>query len=380
MTDPNEPFDFAIIGAGIAGASAGYFLAPHGRVAILERESQPGYHTTGRSAALYAESYGNADIRALTTGGKRFYLDPPAGFTDHALLSDRGALYVGRTDQLEGLEQVAADASHLAPGIEIIDGKAACDIIPVLRPDYVAGAVLEPGAMDIDVHALHQGFLRGARAEGAELICDAEVTGLVHDGDWRIELAQREIRAAVVINAAGAWCDEIAALAGAAPVGLVPKRRTAIHFRGPDGVDCDPWPLCVDVDENFYFKPDAGKLIGSPADETPMPPCDVQPDELDIALTADRIATVTSMEIRRIENKWAGLRSFVADKSPVVGFAPDRDGFFWLAGQGGYGIQTAPAMGMLVGELARGRPVPADLADLGVDAANLAPDRPQLKA
>ena len=372
MTDS----DFIVIGGGIAGASAGYFLAAEGRVTVLEMESRPGYHTTGRSAALYTEAYGNAIIRALTTGGRPFFNDPPDGFSDHPILTPRGALFIGRADQTAALDATAEDASRLVDGIRRLDGAAARDIVPALKADYVSGAVFEPDAMDIDVHALHQGFLRGLKARGGTLVTEAEVLGLGRIGDaWEVECGDGALRGDVIVNAAGAWCDPVAALAGAAPVGLVPKRRAAILFDAPAEMDIDRWPLCVDVDEEFYFKPDAGRLIGSPADETPMPPSDIQPEELDIAIAVDRIETATTMKIGHIVRRWAGLRSFVADKTPVVGFDPRVPGFFWLAGQGGYGIQTAPSMGQMAAELAAGRGVPTHLTDLGVTAEALSPGR-----
>ena len=371
----NRECDFLVVGAGMAGASAGFALASHGRAIVLERESQPGYHTTGRSAALFSETYGNATIRGLTTGGRAFYLDPPPGFADHPLLTPRGAMFVGRADQTAALEAAIAevgDRDRLAP----LDIAEARRLVPVLRQDYIAGAAIEPAAMDIDVNALHQGYLRGLRAEGGALVTNAEVTAAAWDGGrWRVETAAGQFAAPVLINAAGAWCDEIAALAGAVPIGLVPKRRTIITFDPPAEIDVDAWPLVVDVDEEFYFKADAGRLLGSPADETPSPPCDAQPEELDMALAVDRIERATEMRVGRILNRWAGLRSFVADKTPVAGFDDACEGFFWLAGQGGYGIQTAPGLGRTVAALARGKPIPADLADLGVDARNLAPHR-----
>ena len=369
-------FDFIVIGGGIAGASAAYFLSQHGRVVVLERESQPGYHSTGRSAALYTEAYGNETVRALTSGGRRFFLEPPAGFTDSPILSQRGAMFIGRADQMEALAATVADASALVPSVRQIGAADAREIIPALREDYVAGAVMEPEAMDIDVHALHQGFLRGARAEGGELVVNAEVEGLSRTGDgWRVATKAGEFTGAVVLNAAGAWCDEVGALAGAAPIGLVPKRRTAIHFRASGDYDPDAWPLCVDVDEEFYFKPDAGKLIGSPADETPMPPQDIQPDEMDIAIAADRIMQATHLNVERIEHRWAGLRSFVEDKTLVAGFDDKLPGFFWVAGQGGYGIQTSPSMGRVVAALATGNEIPGDLQDFGVGKAALSVER-----
>ena len=368
-----ERTDFLIIGAGIAGASAAYELSARGQVILLERESQPGYHTTGRSASMFLETYGNETIRALTTGSRRFFLDPPDGFAAHRLLTPRGSLSVGRRDQLSELDRTA-DA--LGAKARRLDAAETLRLVPVLRPEVVAGGILEPDAMDVDAHGLHQGFLRGLRARGGRLVVDGEVRSLSRaDGAWLAETPAGSFTAPVVVNAAGAWSDQIAELAGARTVGLVPKRRTVITFDPPAGQAIEDWPLVVGIAEEFYFKPDAGRLLGSPADETPMAPCDVQPEELDVAVAVDRIQTMAALEIKRIHNKWAGLRSFVADKSPVVGFDPACEGFFWLAAQGGYGMQTSPAMGRLTAALATGAPLPADLADLGVSTAALTPAR-----
>jgi len=372
----DREFDFIVIGAGIAGASAGFELSAVGRVALLEREDQPGYHTTGRSAALYIQSYGNQTVRALTVGSWEFYTDPPAGFAEQPLLNDRGVLFVGRPDQIAELDRLAAETRPLAPHIQRLDASAARSLVPVLRADALGGAVLDSQAMEIDVNALHQGYLRGLKARGGAVVTRAEVRGLQPGtGRWQVETKAGTFTAPVVVNAAGAWCDEIAELAGATPVGLVPKRRTAITFDPPPGLDTRNWPLTVSVAEDFYFKPDSGRLMGSPAEETPMPPCDVQPDEIDIAIAVDRIQSATTLEIRRIHNSWAGLRTFDPDKTHVAGFDPQCEGFFWLAGQGGFGIQTAPAMGRLTAALATGGPLPEDLAALGVTAEALSPAR-----
>ena len=379
-------FDFVIIGAGMAGASAAYFLAQDGegdaadRVLLLEMEAQPGYHTTGRSAALYTEAYGNAAIRALTSAGRTFLLAPPDGFTDTPLLTPRGVMFIGRADQQAALDEVFTSAALHVDSIHHLNEADVRERIPVVRPGYAAAGVLEADAMDMDVNALHQGFLRGARRHGAELRTNARVDGLPRrDGAWRISLGHEEISAKVIINAAGAWCDKIAALAGAETVGLVPKRRTAILFDGPTDQAFAAWPALIDADEEFYARPESGALMGSPADETPMEPCDVQPEELDIAIAVDRLQQATSLEIPRVIRSWAGLRSFVEDKTPVVGFDAKVDGFFWLAGQGGYGIQTAPSMGRVSAALALGRDVPEDLQAFGVSAADLSPARATLR-
>jgi D-arginine dehydrogenase len=250
-------------------------------------------------------------------------------------------------------------------------------LVPVLRPDYVAAGLLEPAAMDADVAALHQGFLKGARARGVEIRTGCEVTAIARRaGGFRVTCASGEtFQAAVVVNAAGAWADRIAALAGAAPVGLQPLRRTALIVDAPAGVETRAWPAVIDVDEQFYFKPDAGRLLASPGDETPSEPCDAWADEMDVAICVERIQAAADIPVRRIVRAWAGLRSFVADRSPVIGFDPGVAGFFWLAGQGGYGVQTAPAAARAAAALARGRPIPADIAAEGVTAEDLSAAR-----
>jgi D-arginine dehydrogenase len=248
--------------------------------------------------------------------------------------------------------------------------------VPLLREDYVAGAAFDAAAMDIDVNALHQGFLRGARAAGAELIMASPVTQVQRrSGVWSIALHGATISAPILINAAGAWADEIAILCGAGAVGLQPLRRTAMLVDPPQGIDVQQWPAVIDADDQFYFKPDAGKLLLSPADENPSLPCDAQPEELDIALGVDRVQAALNLEVRRIGHRWAGLRTFSADRAPVVGFDPQRAGFFWCAGQGGYGIQTAPAMARTAAALAKDESLPVDIAAQGLTAQDLSPGR-----
>jgi D-arginine dehydrogenase len=364
--------DVLIIGAGMAGASAAYFLAPHKRVTILEREAQPGYHATGRSAALYSETYGNATVRAITTASKSFYFNPPENFSPYPLVSPRGSLSVGSVDDHETLMQAFQEKRTLVPNIEWWAQDQILKCVPVLKPECAVYGVYEPDAMDMDVHGIHQGFLRGAKAAGAQLVCDAEVLKISHAAQgWRVETAAGVFLASVVVNAAGAWCDELAKLAGVTPVGLQPMRRTAFTCDAPAGCDIAGWPMVIDAQEGFYMKPDAGMLLVSPANEDPVGPQDVQPEELDVAIAVDRMETATTMQIRQVRRKWAGLRSFVEDRTPVAGFAPDAPGFFFLAGQGGYGIQTAPAMGELVAALVQGQPIPAHIAALGVVSADV---------
>lgn len=372
--------DVLIVGAGMAGASAAYFLAPHSQVTLLEWESQPGYHATGRSAALYSETYGNATVRAITTAAKAFYFQPPEGFSPYPLVTPRGSLIVGTLQDHVGLQDLLHTMQALVPNVQWWSQEQILQRVPVLRPEFAACGIFEPDAMDMDVHGIHQGFLRGAKTAGAKLVCDAQAQTITREADgWRVDTPAGSFWAPVLVNASGAWCDEIAKLAGVAPVGLQPKRRTAFTCEDP-GCDIALWPMVIDAQERFYFKPDAGVLLVSPANEDPVTPQDVQPEELDVAIAVDRLETVTTLQIRRIKRQWAGLRSFVADKTPVVGFAPDAPGFFWLAGQGGYGIQTAPAMGELAAALVRGLPVPAKLAALGVQAQHVSPARPGLGA
>ena len=371
-----DAFDVVVIGAGIAGASAAYELAAERSVLILEGESRPGYHTSGRSAAVFTETYGNTTIQGLTTGSRAFYEAPPAGFTETRLLSPRGVAYVARVDQMDRLEAMIDRVRPLAPDTTMISKADLLGLVPILHPDYVVGGAIEPSAMDIDVAALHDGYLRGARSRGVRLVCDASLQALEPvPGGWLIRSTAGAFRAGVVVNAAGAWADGVGAMAGAASIGLVPKRRTAMILAMPEGIDAGRWPMLNDADEAFYFKPEAGRLFASPADETPMDPHDVQPDELDIAICIDRIQQAADLPVQRVIRSWAGLRSFVADKTPVVGFDPAVPGFFWLAGQGGYGFQTAPAMSRTTAALVAGRGIPSDLMDRGVQAEMLAPGR-----
>jgi len=368
--------DVLILGAGIAGASAAYFLAPHRRVVVLEREAQPGYHATGRSAALYSETYGNAPVRALTTASKSFYFNPPSGFSPYPLVTPRGSLCIGGADDHAALLQALESKRALIPDIEWWSQAEILQRVPLLKPEFALHGVYEPGAMDMDVHGIHQGFLRGAKAAGAQLVCDADVQKITREADgWRVDTPAGSFFAVTLVNAAGAWCDELAQLAGVTPLGMSPMRRTALTCDAPAGYDIHDWPMVIDINETFYMKPDAGMLLVSPANEDPVGPQDVQPEELDVAIAVDRMETVTHLQIRQVRRKWAGLRSFAPDRTPVVGFAADVPGFFWLAGQGGYGIQTAPAMGELSAALIQGLPVPAAMAAFGVTQAALAPDR-----
>mgnify|MGYP006188437133 FL=1 len=374
MSTPTH--DFIILGAGIAGASTGHFLAPHGRCAMLERESQPGYHSTGRSAAQFIASYGPPQVRALSRASEPFFQHPPDGFASAPLLTPRGLLTVAGEAELPHLQEAWDVLKAISPRGRWLGADEALAMVPALRPGKVSAAILEPDSFDMDVHAIHQGYLRGFRRAGGELVTDAEVVFIDRAGDlWRVRTAAgAEYTAPVLINAAGAWCDAIAGLAGVAPIGLVPKRRTAFTFAPPAGVDTAHWPLLLAADESFYMKPDAGALLASPVNADPTVPQDVQPEELDIALGLHAIETWTTLTPRPTHT-WAGLRSFVADGELVGGFDASAPGFFWCAAQGGYGIQTSAAMGEACAALARGWPLPAHISACGLTAAMLSPGR-----
>jgi len=369
--------DFIIIGGGIAGASTGYWLSRHGRVLVLERESHPGYHSTGRSAALYTAAYGTPQVRALTLASRAFFDQPPEGFCEHPLLSPRGEMTVDFDNDPDELQRQYLSAKASVPQMQLLDADEACARLPILRRDKVHGALYDPTASDIDTDALHQGYLRGIRRNQGQLHTDCEVLGLERDaqGHWLVRTSGQTFSAPVLINAAGAWADQVGVLAGARPLGLQPKRRAAFIFAGPQDPDCQHWPMLVSLDESFYMKPDAGMFLGSPANADPVPPHDVQPEELDIALGIHRIEEATTLSIRRPTRTWAGLRSFVSDGDLLAGFDPQVPGLFWVAGQGGYGIQTSPAMGQASAALVRDGALPEALAAFGLDAAMLSPAR-----
>lgn len=368
--------DFLVIGGGMAGISAGYELALLGRTTVLEREPWPAYHSTGRSAAHFTETYGNAAIRRLVRAGRRFLETPPEGFTEHPLLIPRGLILIAPPGREGALERAFAEARRLTPSVRLLSVDEAIAHVPVLRRQQLAAALQEPESRDMDVHALHQGFLRGMKARGGALVGGAEVRGITRaNGAWSVETSAGTFHAGVLINAAGAWADIVAEMAGAAPLGLVPKRRTVLILDPPEGLDVSSWPLVVDVDERLYFKPDAGRLLVSPADATPCPPCDAQPEEIDIATGAARLEERTTLTVTRIANKWAGLRTFAADGSPVMGMDEHVDGFFWLAGQGGYGIKTSPALARCTAALLAGKDLPEDILALGLTRDDLAPRR-----
>lgn len=369
-------YDAIIVGAGVVGASLAWRLAPHRRVLVLEREAQPGYHSTGRSAAHYTDVIGGAEIRALSEETRRFIDDPPAGFADAPLIRNRPVLLlIGRDTERPHFDE-AALARSIGTVLHPIDAATCLERCPVLREDRIESGLWEPAAGDLDVHAIHGGYLRGARRAGADLVRDAEVLGLERrDGAWRVETKAGTFGAPVVANCGGAWGDVLGAMAGAAPVGLRPMRRTAFRFAGPAGVDFAGWPLVADDGESFYFKPDAGSILGSLADETPCEPCDARPEEIDVAMAIHNIAEWTTLEIARVESRWAGLRSFVPDRLPATGFDPELEGFFWNVGQGGAGIQTSAGLSAYAAALVLGREPPDGLSSRGLTKDAFSPAR-----
>jgi len=358
--------DIAVIGAGMAGASLAAELAPHARVLLIEGEDAPGYHATGRSAAFWEECYGGPAIVPLTRASGPY-------LADHGFLTNRGALYIGRAEDRAASDAFCARYAGTGVRIERLAPGALGERVPHLRAEW-SEALHQPACADIDVAGLHQHYLAAARAGGVVLATRARVTGLAREsGAWTITTARGQTyRAGMIVNAAGAWADEIARGAGAAPIGIAPFRRTVIALRVAPSPPAD-LPLVLDINGTFYFKPDAGRLWLSPHDEVPSAPCDAVPEELDVALAVDRFTRVTDWRIEAVERRWAGLRSFAPDRLPVYGFDAKAEGFFWFAGQGGFGIQTAPAAARLGAQALLG--LKPDAMTAGIDPAAYSPAR-----
>jgi D-arginine dehydrogenase len=369
-------FDFIVVGAGMAGASVAAALAHAARVALIEAEQQPGFHSTARSAALFAPNYGSALFRALTRASAAFMHSPPENFCAQPLLHLRGALYLARPDQQPRLEATRREICATGAAVEVLSPQAALLRVPRLRPHYLAAALYEPNVHDIDVAALLQGFLRQGKALGVQLHVGARCSAPERrNGGWHLNVDGDRLSAPVLLNAAGAWADAFGVSCGAAPLGLQPMRRTAALIDPPTGVSVEAWPAVFDVEEQFYFKPDATRLLISPADEEPHAAGDVYPEDLTVAVAIERIETALDIEVRRVGHTWAGLRTFAPDRNPVIGFDARVPGLFWCAGQGGYGIQSAPACAQLAAALACGEPVPAAVAAEGVTAEAVSPAR-----
>lgn len=366
--------DFLIFGGGIAGASLGYHLAPHGKVIICEMESQLGYHTTGRSAAFYAETYGGEAIRPLTICSKPFLIKPPEGFCDVPLISKRGALHVFDESKRSQAEKIRNDMQQLIKSVQIISRQEVIEAAPILSSADVAGAIADPDCGDLDVFALHQGFLREFKTRGGVVLNDAEMIEACREQDgWIVQTRAGEVRANVIVNCAGAWGDVVAERAGIKPIGLMPLRRTIVMVPA-NNIDPDG-PIVIDIDEDYYFKPEGSRYLVSPADETLSPACDAQPEMEDVAIAVDKFERATNTEVNKIENSWAGLRTFAPDRAPVIGFDDACDSFFWSVGQGGYGIQTAPTWGAAAASLIVSGDLPDELKSLGVDKDIYSPSR-----
>ncbi len=353
--------DVAIIGGGMAGASLAYELAPHARTLLIEREEQSGYHATGRSAALFEITLGNPHINRATLGSRDFLLTPPDGFASAPVVSDIGGLFLALAGDIAALKDFYSRTKSMIPDAERLTPEETAEHYPILRPEEICGAVFDPETRRIDVDVLLQGYLRGFKARGGETLYSGEVRELRRDGGaWRIETAAGVVIADAVVNAAGAWADDLAQKAGVPPVGLTPMRRTAVLVEPPDGHDIAAWPFLGVIDNAFYFKPESGFMLLCPGDETPCAPSDVQAEEIDVAEAIERYHQMCRVQVRRVHAKWAGLRTFAPDRTQVLGFDPAADGFFWLAGQGGYGIQTAPYIARLARDLLLVRPPEGD--------------------
>lgn len=367
MTDET---DILVIGAGIAGASVAAHLASNHKVRILEMEERPGHHSTGRSAAAFEPNYGPPAIRALTRAARAFYERPPQNFTATPLLEPRETVFLVPADQQAAAEHVLAGSQ----GLEEIPAAEAHRRIRLLKKGYAKFALLDRGTADIDVDLLHQGYLRLLRTRGGEIVCNAAAQRIERSGSlWRVQTPAGEFTAPVLVDAAGAWGDMVAGLAGAKPCGLQPKRRSIAVIPAPS--DVMSWPLVGDAGETWYAKPAGGKLLVSPADATPVDPHDAYADDMLLAEGIDRFQQAIDLPVERMERNWGGLRSFAPDGNPVCGYDAELGGFFWLVGQGGYGIQTAPALSRLAAALIRREPIPADIAAEGLDAETLSPKR-----
>lgn len=346
-------FDTIVIGAGIAGATCAAHLASDQTIALIEAEEVAGYHSTGRSAAIWIQNYGPPDVQTLTGLSRAFFENPPEGFTDSPIMAQRAVCFLAPQEQVPHLDRLLGEGI----GLTEISIPALREMVPALRPAYAARAAIETDAFDMDVAALHQGFLRQLKARGGILALRSRSGTITRkDGIWHVEVTGGTIfRAKTIVNAAGAWGDVVAKQAGVPLLGLVPKRRTGVVI---DPVPFIPthWPMINDVDHTWYCRAEARtKLMVSPADETDDTPHDVQPDEFDVAVAIDRMQQALDIEVRRVEHSWAGLRTFTPDRSLAFGWDVAVPGFMWCVGQGGYGIQTSPAAGQYIADLVCGR-------------------------
>lgn len=378
MQNTNETHDFIVIGGGIAGTSIAWELSASQHGVVLEREEAFGYHTTGRSAATSVELLQNQTTHTLTRASREFMKNPPEGFTESPLLKPSGCFITANAAEQTWLETAYEEAR--AQGVEatLVSGNEIARQIPIIKesPDAIHTGIYEPDAQRIDVDALLQGYIKGAKARGCELHRGIVIDAIKQHHDmWHVKAGDKTFIAPIVINAAGAWADEIAKMADLAPMGLEPKRRTIVTFSAPDQYDISNWPMIGDIGGTFYFLPEAGQLMGSSADKTPSPPCDSQPEELDIATAVYNIEQHTHLKIDKIHHKWAGLRTFAPDELPIVGYDPKAHGFFWFAGQGGFGIQVAPALASIGAALALDAEFESLAKTMNLDLDKILPDR-----
>jgi D-arginine dehydrogenase len=350
--------DILVIGGGIAGLSAAALFAADARVTVIEAEEQVGYHSSGRSATMLHYALGDCLVRALTLASRPFFDNPPGDFGETPLARRMPVLIHARDDERETLDALHADISPFAQ-LDRLDAAQVHELCPLLREDARHG-IADRDALRLDPHAMLQANLRVLRANGGALHMGARVASVERkDGVWQVVTeAGQTFTGAVLVNAAGAWADHLAGLAGVTPLGLQPKRRTIITFDAPPGTDFDQLPFAKTVKDELYFAPESGRLFASPMDEIPSEPCDAQPGEMEVALAAWRMEERTLVNVQRIHSRWAGLRTFTPDGHPAVGFAPDTEGFFQLAGQGGFGLQTSPAMARIAASLILRAPWP----------------------
>ena len=369
--EPVSTSDILVIGGGIAGLSAAASLSKHASIAVLEAEDQVGYHSSGRSATMLHYALGDRLVRALTLASRPFFDDPPASFSEVPLGRRMPVLIHAREDERAALDQLESELSQFA-ALERLDAAGVHELCPLLKDDATHG-IADRNGIRLDPHALLQGNLRELRSRRGELHTGQRVVAVEHStGSWTVTSGTGErFSGPILVNAAGSWADEIAKLAGVRPLGLQPKRRTIITFDAPSGTNLEGLPFAKTVGDELYFAPESGRLFASPMDEVPSEPCDAQPDELEVALAAYRMEERTTVKVERIHSRWAGLRTFTSDRHPAAGFADDAEGFFWLAGQGGFGLQTSPAMAAIVESLIAGTEWP--VAD--VTRAALAPGR-----
>ena len=365
-------FDFCIVGAGIAGASIAAHLAKTHKVVLIDMEDRAGYHTTSRSAASYEPNYGPPPMLAFTRASDHFFKNPPKGFAEAALLTPRASLFFEAEGQAEHTAQLLSNAA----GLDEISIKQAIDVFPVLRPNYASRCFLDAHTADIDVDLLHRGYHKMFKSSGGTtLLSSPLVSAARKNAAWTLMCGSTELVATTIINASGAWGDVVAQTCGAKPVGLVPKRRSIGVVPISDGLDFKDWPMVTDVGETWYAKPQSGKLIVSSADATPVEPHDAYADDMAIAEGIDRLMTATTLEVERLEHSWGGLRTFAPDGNPVIGFDRHTDGFFWAVGQGGYGIQSCPALSATAAAMALHNAIPKDIIDLGLNPSDITPDR-----